>query len=69
VIRELADYDPRRYDEVLRYSMAEGLQAFEHRLKEQVRHEYELQLLCWAILAQSGASKQRPPEVPDLLKE
>lgn len=70
MVRVIAEYNVARYPEVLRWPLAEGLLAFEHRMKQDARHDYELQLVTWAILAQSGASRQKsPPDIPALLKE
>lgn len=70
MIRELAGYDPRRYEEILDWPVAEALAAFEARLKEEARHSYTLACQMWAALAATGATKKRkPPELPAILKE
>lgn len=59
-----------RYPEVIRWPLVEALAAYEYRLREQARRQYELDYLAWCILAQSGATKRkRPPTLPAILKE
>jgi hypothetical protein len=59
-----------RYQEVLRYPAGEALAAYQHRLREQAKHDYELNCQIWAALAATGATKQKkPPEVPAILKD
>jgi len=66
----LANFDVARYTEIIRWPLVEALAAYEHRLREQARRQYELDYLAWCILAQSGASRRkRPPVLPAILKE
>lgn len=70
MVRELASYDVSRYGEILRWPLAEALLAYEHRLRAQAQHAYDLRLLGWYILVQSGATKRkRPPALPAILQD
>lgn len=70
MVRQLADYDAARYAEILRWPLVEALLAYEHRLRAQAQRRYDMQLLTWCILVQSGATKRkRPPELPAILKD
>jgi hypothetical protein len=69
-VRELADYDPGRYAQILRYPAGEALMAYEHRLRQQTRQDYDRAVQIWATLAATGATKsKRPPELPAILKD
>ena len=69
-MRELAGYDLARYGEIIRWPLVEALAAYEHRLREDAEHDYEMRFLSWCILAQSGASKRkRPPQLPAILQD
>ena len=55
---------------MLKWPLVEALLTYEHLLKQEARHDWELAMLQWAILAQAGATKRRsPPDPPDILKE
>lgn len=69
-MRTLAGYDPTKYQQVLRFTVAEALESYEHLLREDARSQYQFDVLTWCVLAQSGASKKKtPPDVPAILKE
>ena len=69
-MRELAAYQVDQYPRVLKYPVGEALLAFEHRLREQAREQYQAACQIWAALAATGASKsKRPPEPPAILKD
>jgi hypothetical protein len=69
-VRELAAYDVARYAEITRWPLAEALAAYENKLREDARRDYQVEYLAWATLAATGATKRkRPPEVPAILKE
>lgn len=67
IIRELAGYSPDRYAEVMHWSVAEALAAYEARLKADAAREYQAELMIWAIFRQAG-SKEKQPEQPEVLK-
>jgi hypothetical protein len=70
VIREIAGHDPGRYREVLKWPIGEALKSYEFRLRQQARQEYHAAVQVWAVLAATGATKQKkPPEPPAILKE
>jgi hypothetical protein len=69
MVRDLADYDPGRYAQVLKWPLAEALSAYEAGLKADAAHDYETQVKVWSTLAATGATKEKkPPKLPDILK-
>lgn len=70
MLRTLAGYDVSRYPEVLRWPLLEALESYQHRLRDQVRQQYEIACQVWASLAATGATKRkRPPEPPAILRD
>jgi hypothetical protein len=69
MVRELADFDPRRMREVARWGLRDALIAFVHRIREQARVQYRHDLLVWASTAPHSAKKIEPPKPPRLLKD
>lgn len=70
LVRELAGYDVARYAEITRWPLAEALAAYENKLREDARRDYQVQYLAWAVLAAAGATKRkRPPDLPEILKD
>lgn len=69
-MRELAGYDVSRYAEITKWPLAEALAAYENKLREDARRDYQVEYLAWAVLASTGATKRKkPPELPPVLKE
>jgi hypothetical protein len=70
VVRELADYNPAQYAHVTRLPLAEAIYAYQRRLRDDARHEYEYALLLYVIKGSSfGKHVGQPPAVPAILKE
>lgn len=63
LIRELADWDPGRYDEVARRPLAEALLAAWIRARELAVEQRRFEVLSWQL----GGSG-RPPELPEILR-
>jgi len=69
-VRELAGYYVSRYAEITKWPLAEALVAYENKLREDARRDYQVEYLAWASLAATGATKRKkPPELPAILKE
>jgi hypothetical protein len=69
LIRALAG-DPTRYLALARCSLQEALLAYQDRLRQSARHDYEVAMLVWAILHVGGAvKKDAMPELPEILKD
>lgn len=69
-MRALAGNDPGRYEQVLDWPVAEAMEAYQQMLRREAGQQYKLQVLMWAVLAQSGATRQkRPPKPPKILSE
>jgi hypothetical protein len=65
----LAGFDPAKYSAVCRWPMTEALVSLERLLVDEAADSYRFQVLQWAILAQSGATKEKkPPRPPELLR-
>ncbi len=69
MVRELAHYQVDRYATVFRWDLGEALAAYEARMREQARHDFEMETLVWAVLAQSGATKSKAPEAPSIMRD
>ncbi len=65
-MRELADYQVDRYQDITRWPLAEVLAAYEARLKDHARQAYIVEYIAWNIRAQAG-SKEKTPKRPAIL--
>jgi hypothetical protein len=68
LIRALASHDPTRYIAMARCSLPEALLAYQERLKQEAKHQYEVDVMVWAVLVVGGA-KNKMPELPEILKD
>lgn len=71
VVRELADYNPARYKDVIKYPLAEALIAYESRLRDDAQRDFEFSCLMYQIgcAGFSGGKGLRKPEMPPILKD
>jgi hypothetical protein len=66
----LADYDYSRYSQVIKWPIAEALEAYHHKLIDQAREDYRHRVMCWSTFAaQPRKKKLEPPKEPAILKE
>ena len=68
MVRTLAGYQVDRYEAVFKWPVAEALLCYEAKLKEDAQRAYIVDFIAWNIRAQAG-SKERPPKIPDILKD
>lgn len=68
MIREVAGFNPGRFEEVKNWPLRELFLAFLDRMRETARRNYETELLVWAILAPHQKRAPKPPDVPALLR-
>jgi hypothetical protein len=68
MIREVANFDPARVEVVLDWGLRDVLLAYVAILKERERTKYYVDLLLWAMLAPYVKRKERPPQLPKILK-
>jgi hypothetical protein len=69
VVRGLANYDPTRYAEVLRFPLTEALNCYEQQLRGDARRDHEYMVLIWAVLNSHGMGKKsKPPNLPAILE-
>lgn len=69
VIRELGEWQPQRYSAVARWPLAEAMRCFRHKVKDEALKRYKFEFMVWAVLAQSGATKNKAPKLPEILKD
>jgi hypothetical protein len=68
VVRELADHQIDRYQQVMQWPLAEVLAAYEARLKRDAQQAYIVEYIAWNIRAQAG-SKEKAPKLPPILQD
>jgi hypothetical protein len=64
----LADWDPERAREVIRWPLREALLSYLAHLRKEAMENYRTELLVWAVLAPYGKRKTEPPRTPDVLR-
>lgn len=68
MVRELADWQPDRYEAVARWPLREALLAYAERIKRSAREQYDQAMLIWAALA-PHSKKATQPDLPAILRE
>lgn len=53
---------------MLRWPLREGLLRYAHLMREWAREDYRFQVLTWAPQSPYLTKKDKPPEVPRILK-
>lgn len=64
----MAGFDPARFDDVLEWPLRDLFLGFIERMRDQMRRNYEVELLVWAVLAPHQKRQSKPPDVPALLR-
>ena len=68
-VHEVAEWDPRREDEVMDWPLRDILQAAYQRRRREALRSWELENVVWAAFAAQGGKKVKPPELPEILKD
>jgi len=68
IVREVAEYDPARFDALMDWPLRDLFLAFIERLKRQARRSYEVDVLVWAVLAPYQKRQTKPPGLPAILR-
>lgn len=68
LVRELADWDFARAQELMGFPVRELLLAYLALLKERAREAYEHDLQVWAALAPHQEKPTKPPRLPGILR-
>lgn len=68
-MRELASWDPDRFDAVLSWPLREALLSYERKLKKEAQVGYFQETVIFAILAPWTKEQGKPPQVPEILKD
>jgi hypothetical protein len=53
----------------LKWPLAEGLAAYEFKLREDEQRKYDVAYISWAIIAQASRKPPKQPKFPDILKD
>jgi hypothetical protein len=69
MVRELADYQPDRIAEVLRWPLREACLGYRERMFAAARASYKHELSLWASIAPHSSKKSEPPQPPAILRE
>lgn len=67
MIRALSGCRPDRIEEVLSWTVRDGLEAYVACLRERAREDYRTELFLWAILAPWRKEPSDPPQPPAIL--
>jgi hypothetical protein len=68
-VREVAEYDPARIEEVQGWALRDLFLAYVHRVRIEARRQYETEVLVWATLAPHQKNPARPPDLPKVLRD
>jgi hypothetical protein len=68
LIRELAGFDPARFDAVMEWPLREMFLAYIDRLKDEALKRYQFDVSVWAALAPHKKKQTQPPDVPAILR-
>jgi hypothetical protein len=68
IVREVAGWDHNAAQMVLDWPLRELLLSYSAKLKEEALRGYQVALTVWASRTALGG-KQKPPDVPTILKD
>lgn len=71
MVRELADYNYDRYEQIMRWPVREALEAMAAKKRAQALEAYRFERLLYTIIAPHWDHKKKKlkaPELPDILK-
>jgi hypothetical protein len=66
-VRKLAKSDPDRCAEIMRWRLADALEAYVAMVIDEAHELHRFELLTWAIKTQGGG-KSKPPKPPEILR-
>jgi hypothetical protein len=69
MVRELAEYQPDRIAEVLRWPLREACIGYREKMLSAARATYRHELSLWASIAPHSGKKSEPPKPPPILRE
>lgn len=71
MVRELAGWQPDRYQAVLRWPLREAFWAYLEKLREDAREQFAREQMMWCMLAPHTSKKNQidQPKPPAILKD
>lgn len=69
MIHELADYDPTRIRQVLKWPMREAMLCYLNQLKKAALEAWRHDTLCYSVIAPHSTKPGKPPSPPRILRD